>query len=67
MLDVDPSPALVEWVEVQARELRAHRTIRRPAAEALSRIGQIAVSVQVLGKPDVVTFAAGKVFDEWKS
>ena len=64
MLDVDPSPAFVEWVEVQAGELRSQRAIRCPPRETLTRIRKIPVPVQVLGNPDVVTFATCEVFND---
>ena len=64
MLNVDPAPALVGRVEIQASELRAARAVRRPAADAFILIEQIAVLVQIIREPDVVVAAAVPVFDD---
>ena len=54
VLDVDPGATLVGRIEVQTRELRSGRAIRRPPTEAFAGIVQVAVLVQVLREPDVV-------------
>ena len=64
MLNVHPGSALIRRVKVEAGKLRSHRPVRRPSRQALARIGQITVSVEVPGEPDIVIAATGPVLDD---
>ena len=64
MLNVDPGPALVERVEVQAGEFRSRRAVATPSARCPRPDPSVAVLVQILGEPDVVVDAAVPVLDD---
>src|SRR5262245_18046012 len=64
MLDVDPGPPFVSWIEVESRELGPHCAVRCPSADSFTRIEHIAVLVQISREPDVVVDAAVAVFDD---